>query len=1223
MFIPDYLKKHLDPAQKLISTGFVRDIEFSGGTYQVQVIDPKTDEECWAFMQLDHRGKLRDHFCSCEHSEDHEGCIHLAAALLKIYNGHKQPLHARFERSFWNHLFRPYAEVELKGKGKGEFAFRKVVYIKGKSAAANGSLTKLFTDLKKATEETSLKFSNLSEEELHQWKAGRPSAQLAYELSYWSDLAKWISQKVENGEKYTIEFQDSAKKIPSLIKIDFPDVEIALALSPELLPELIPYLGEVKSSLKLHDAPREAVKRMIYNQETGCLHIESAAKIAKVPQKAKGKEIGDWIYVPKDGFYRKAAGQFFPEETLCGKALGDAFDHNFTLIQTHLKDVTIHEEIHHLLYSLHFDKEWSLHISAYLTAPGDLSRPHSRLLGHWAFVEGQGFYHLTESEFNEVETVVLAEDLSDFIHLHRTWFNIQEGFSTHLASVEAQFSYHVDENGSLTFHQNVEVKDGDKNHEFGPWIYISGQGFYAKSQSQILLPIRAGTALNKEQVPLFIRANKEELKLLPNFFSLVNPILKAGLNIFLNEENEVIVEPHYEMRSDMKGKQTLFFDEFVYVEGEGFYELPGEQRLPERFKHPVLIERENLPLFLTYELASLRRYAVKIDQRLVKPEKIILQADKIEKGAEEGHYSVKLQFVTERGKLPADQLWQASKAKQRFYFDDSGLYDLEDKRFNWLRRLDKKQVDRRSHWIDFSTLELIRLNAFDELVLSKDSESKQLLDELTEFKIPAEPDLTGLNSNLRNYQKVGVHWLWFLYEHGLSGLLCDDMGLGKTHQAMALMAAICNKQPEKKMHFLVVCPTSVIYHWQDKLKEFLPKMRICTFHGSQRSLEDFHQQYDILLTSYGIWRLEHELLSETPFELAVFDEVQIAKNHTSRIHLSLLQVKGRMKLSLTGTPLENHLRELKALFDLVLPNYMPSETEYKELFVKPIEKEGSVERRRWLTRLIHPFVLRRRKEEVLLDLPEKMEEIAHCDLSHEQARLYTQALALGRKQIVAELQDDSKTVPYLHIFALLSHLKQICDHPAVYLKQPQNYKHHHSGKWDLFVELLSEARESSQKVVVFSQYLYQLDIIEEFLKEFEIGYATIRGATQKRAEELRRFNEDPTCEVFVASLQAAGLGIDLTAASVVIHYDRWWNAARENQATDRVHRIGQKRGVQVFKLVTKDTFEERIDAMIIRKGKLMEEVVGIDDQQIVKSFTRDELLELLTPPETNSSPPQG
>ena len=245
------------------------------------------------------------------------------------------------------------------------------------------------------------------------------------------------------------------------------------------------------------------------------------------------------------------------------------------------------------------------------------------------------------------------------------------------------------------------------------------------------------------------------------------------------------------------------------------------------------------------------------------------------------------------------------------------------------------------------------------------------------------------------------------------------------------------------------------------------------------------------------------------------------------------------------------------------------------------------------------------------ELKEKIEEIAYCDLMPFQQQLYSEVLEKRRHHLLEELHNDRGTIPYLHIFSLLSSLKQICDHPAVYLKDPGGYERYPSGKWELFLELLREARESKQKVVIFSQYLGMMDIIEAYLSEQNIGFASLRGATQNRKEQLELFNRDPSCEVFVGSLQAAGLGIDLTAGSVVIHYDRWWNAARENQATDRVHRIGQQRGVQVFKLVTKGTFEEKIDAMIQRKGKLMDEVVGIDDQHLLKTFSRDDLIQLL------------
>lgn len=345
------------------------------------------------------------------------------------------------------------------------------------------------------------------------------------------------------------------------------------------------------------------------------------------------------------------------------------------------------------------------------------------------------------------------------------------------------------------------------------------------------------------------------------------------------------------------------------------------------------------------------------------------------------------------------------------------------------------------------------------------------------------------------------------------------------------------------------------------------------------------------------------------YELAIYDEVQFAKNPHSKTHFSLSKISSTMKLGLTGTPIENRLGELKSLLDLVLPTYLPNEKVFKEQFVVPIERDQDSEAKQKLQALIKPFILRRMKARVLKELPEKIEEISYCDLSREQRNLYNDAIVASREEIFNEM-DKHKSSAYMHVFALLMKLKQICNHPALALKDPQNYQQHESGKWDLFCDLLSEVHDSQQKVVIFTQYLDMIEIIQSYLKRLNIGFATIKGSTIRRKEEIDRFKKDPQCEVFIGSLLAAGVGIDLSIASVVIHYDRWWNPAKENQATDRVHRIGQKRGVQVFKLVAKNTMEERIHQIIERKSLLLADVVGTDLDQI-KSLTREELKELL------------
>lgn len=1229
MALPEKLKQFEEQAQSILKQGCVRDLEFSGKTYQVQVVDPETKEAYWTFLQVDSRGTLHDFFCECEQVGNGDGCVHAAAAYLRIYNGKSAPLHVRFEMSLWNLLFRicseRYGEVpdQLVRKGKGHYVIKAddtkhfFFDIKALNAEAVEKVHKLIEERPPETEETSLKFSNLNSEEIARWRAGRPSSELRYELSMWNDLAKWMMLEQDSGNPYKIDFDLGEDGLPNVIKIHFADLEVHLDIHSEDLPRLIPVLATVTSSLKVHDERHEALASIRYYPEQAALELIPKNQKAKkvVPGGMKAVEVGGWQFVPGDGFYSKHGDHELTPGMLYGGDVDRFLRKERRLAQTLIEGTSIHEEPLDVSYRLSFDSEWRLHIEAYLKQPGDLSHPLSHLFGRWVYVNQKGFFEIQDLEFNQIETVIEPDDMPAFIQQHRSWLNGHEGFHCRLASIEAQLTYHVATNGVLTFGGKTHfAEEGVVVRDFGPWVYVSGQGFFSKTSRSLAIPTRPGTHIMPEQIPSFIRTHREELKQIPHFFSEKCPIVAVRLSVGIDANGQVICKPLYERDLQYSTRDIKFFDEIVFVEGEGFYELTADLKLPERFREEMVIAPQQLLMFLTQDVAKLRKDIVDIDRRLRLPDQIKLIASSFD--SHDSTFLLKMHIQTQLGTVPLADVWYALKHKQAFLYSSAGLLNLADKQFEWLKAIAKQRVDRRRNIFELSTIDLIRLEAwegFDLQMEGDDAEkARKLLRELAHFRTDDEPDLTGLNSTLRPYQAAGVKWLWFLYRHGLSGLLCDDMGLGKTHQTMGLLAAIQNFHKEDNgKKFLVVCPTSVLYHWEEKLKLFFPDLRIHVFIGTDRDLADFHDNADLLLTSYGIQRNEIELLSTLTFEIAIFDEIQVAKNHLSRLHHALLQIKAKMRLGLTGTPIENYLRELKSLFDVVLPGYMPSEHDYREIFTKPIEKEGDPQRKSLLRRLIKPFVLRRRKEDVLDDLPEKTEEIAHCDLLPKQRKLYNETLVLTRRKLIEELQNEQAAVPFIHIFALLTHLKQICDHPAVYAKDIDNYKAYESGKWNLFLELLSEARDSQQKVVVFSQYLGMLDIIESHLKEHGIGYAAIRGSTTNRGEQLNTFNTDPTCEVFVASLQAAGLGVDLTAASVVIHYDRWWNAARENQATDRVHRIGQTRGVQVFKLVTKDTFEERIDVLIAKKALMLDEIVGIDDHQILKSMDRRDLIALL------------
>jgi len=512
--------------------------------------------------------------------------------------------------------------------------------------------------------------------------------------------------------------------------------------------------------------------------------------------------------------------------------------------------------------------------------------------------------------------------------------------------------------------------------------------------------------------------------------------------------------------------------------------------------------------------------------------------------------------------------------------------------------------------------ELLRLTRRGEgaVRIAGASEQAEALRRLVDLRPAAPlPELSGLASTLREYQRKGAEWLVFLHENSLGGLLCDDMGLGKTHQVMALMVYL-REHRGLEDPFLVVCPATVLSHWSKKLSEHAPGLPCTLHHGGERDLGEARRAGGVVLTSYGVLRNDAVIFSEIPFALAVFDEAQQLKNRATLSHEAARAVNAPMKLAVTGTPVENSLADLKALMDLTVPGYLGSDREFVARYAEPVEAELQRLRRAELSRLVSPFTLRRLKKAVLSELPDKIEDIRTCSLSDEQVKLYRDALAARSPTLLEALGRGEEPVPYIHVFALLTLLKQICDHPALLRPSVDGYEGLSSGKWDLFAELLSESLDSGQKVVVFTHFLGMIEIMERDLRSRGIGYASLTGRSRNRGKLIERYQEDPDCRVFLASLKAGGAGIDLVAGSVVIHYDRWWNAAAEDQATDRVHRIGQTRGVQVFKLVTEGTLEEKISAIIEKKRALLRDVVAEDDPGLLKTFTREEIRGMLAGP---------
>lgn len=496
---------------------------------------------------------------------------------------------------------------------------------------------------------------------------------------------------------------------------------------------------------------------------------------------------------------------------------------------------------------------------------------------------------------------------------------------------------------------------------------------------------------------------------------------------------------------------------------------------------------------------------------------------------------------------------------------------------------------------------LIRLVSETGLPVSGGNEGLSSLADLLQGRSSPEcPEPPGLRSRLRPYQREGVAWLWNRYLAGIGALLADDMGLGKTHQVMGLLCLVHEVQRSEGL--LVVCPRGVLEHWYTLLRRYAPDLEVHLYHGPGRSLAKINGGV-VVLTTYDILFRSADELQDRIWEVAVFDEAQRIKNSRTKAARAARKIPAAFRIALSGTPLENRLTELWSVIDLILPGYLGSEREFRTIYRNPTHHQLHRLRSR-----LSVLTLRRIKDQVLADLPEKVEDIRFCRMVAKQRALYESIRELGSQQIANQLRDPASNVPYIHIFALLTRLKQVCDHPCLVDENLSSSSD--SGKIDVLDQILDEALAGDCSVVVFSQYVTMIDFLSSHLGKRRIGHLMLTGSTRDRGRIIRRFNSEQHERVLLASLLAGGVGIDLTGASVVIHYDRWWNPAKENQATDRVHRIGQKKFVQVFKLVTRDTVEERIDELIRSKLELMEQVVA-PTENVLRAFDRHELAALL------------
>jgi len=461
-----------------------------------------------------------------------------------------------------------------------------------------------------------------------------------------------------------------------------------------------------------------------------------------------------------------------------------------------------------------------------------------------------------------------------------------------------------------------------------------------------------------------------------------------------------------------------------------------------------------------------------------------------------------------------------------------------------------------------------------------------------------EPVFIGdeLENTLRDYQKDGVYWLSFLERSNFAGILADEMGLGKTLQTLTWLSLERENEKAHDAPAVIICPTSLVDNWAEEAEKFVPHLRVQKMHGPDRhAYFPTLKNQDLIITSYALIRRDLDEYLKHTFSVAVLDEAQHIKNRTTQNATAVKKVLAHHKLVLTGTPIENSVTDLWSIMDFLMPGYLGSHKAFRENYELPIQNGGpdaELAQIR-LRRKLHPFLLRRLKKEVAKDLPDKIQRVAHCTLSGDQAKVYKQLAESAKKEITGLVDQQGFNKSRMQILKILLQLRQTCCHLDL-LKLPGISSEFPSAKLELFFELVNEALDAGHRILVFSQFTSMLSIIREELEARELKYCYLDGSTKDRQARVKEFNSDKSIPLFLISLKAGGSGLNLTGADMVIHFDPWWNPAVEDQATDRAHRIGQKNTVYSIKLITKGTVEEKVLQMQQKKKSVIDATLEKD-----------------------------
>ena len=712
-----------------------------------------------------------------------------------------------------------------------------------------------------------------------------------------------------------------------------------------------------------------------------------------------------------------------------------------------------------------------------------------------------------------------------------------------------------------------------------------------------------------------IRVFKE--KLMKTTFNLYKNKEKVYCNVKIDYCGYIIDlirdEKDNSFLRDLKSEKYIEFqlERFKFIKREeDFCFIGSEEEIYELFSKGIKRLRELGEVLLSEELKEFKV----LDSSLISSELKELS----------NFYKLKFDFGDFELRELRESI-EAMKRGDRFYRTKKVYLDLEDPGIvNFLNLLDDlglENIKDNEVYIDKSKVLYIQEKLKDRTLsfIKGGNVLQEIVGKLLnkEFKRKLVPK--ALNAELRPYQKEGFKWINEITDLGFGGVLADDMGLGKTLQIIAFLLS------QKKSKSIVVVPTSVIYNWMDEFEKFAPSIRIGLVHGSKskrdKVLRDFkrglgikieeknlkeksYEKYDVLLTTYGTLKNDEKAYENLSFDYCIIDEAQNIKNPSAQATLSVKNIKSRCNIALTGTPIENNLMELWSIFDFVMPGYLFTKERFRERFI--LDESNLSE----LKSLITPFILRRLKEEVLSELPEKLEKKYLVEMKGKQKQLYSFYVNAIKNQLNENKSSEKSGRDKINLFAYLTKLREICLDPSLVVP---DYKGG-SSKLTVVKEIVKDASESGKKILLFSQFTSVLQKIEEDFKKEDISYLYLDGGTsaKDRVERVKKFNEDSNIKVFLISLKAGGVGLNLTSASVVIHFDPWWNPAVEDQATDRAHRFGQENKVEVIKLVAKDTIEEKIVLMQEDKRELIQSLMDgkTMDGKGLKRLTEEEISKL-------------